>query len=112
MCAAAGTRPHTGVNAGLRAGLRVCAVCKANRLVAAAAAPLAAARAAARGTERPLGTAAELSEVEQWALHLVNAEYARSKEGGWRRLFPSRRSAEYLPFLDAAHAFHRLPFDV
>ena len=28
------------------------------------------------------------------------------------RLFPSARSGEYYPLLDAAHAMHRLPFDV
>jgi len=43
---------------------------------------------------------------------LVNREFERSKEGKWRRLFPSKRSAEYLPFLDATRPFHKLPFDV
>ena len=55
---------------------------------------------------------ASLRDVERWALHVVNAEYERSKGGGWRRLFPSARSAEYYPFLDEARTMHRLPFDV
>ena len=44
------------------------------------------------------------------ALRHVDAEFARSKLGGWRRLFPSARSADYLPFLDPSHVLHRLPF--
>ena len=56
--------------------------------------------------------APELCDAERWALHLVNAEYERSKAGKWRRLFPSPRSEEYLPFLDPARPMHRLPFDV
>jgi tubulin polyglutamylase TTLL5 len=58
------------------------------------------------------GGAAALSDVERWALHLVNAEFERSKEGKWRRLFPSPRSGEYYRFLDPEHTMHRLPFDV
>ena len=44
------------------------------------------------------------------ALRHVDAEFARSKAGGWRRLFPSARSADYPPFLDPSHVLHRLPF--
>ena len=53
-----------------------------------------------------------LTDVERWALHLVNAEFRRSQAGGWRRLFPSARSAEYHRFLDPERTMHRLPFDV
>ena len=43
---------------------------------------------------------------------MVNTEFTRSKEGGWRRLFPSARSEEYFPFLEPSRKFHFLPFDV
>lgn len=53
-----------------------------------------------------------LSDLEQWHVYLVNAEYQRSKTGKWRRLFPSERSAEYFQFFDPSHKFHHLPFGV
>lgn len=85
---------------------------------AAAAAPSLFARwaesaeARAASDARGAAGAEPLSDVERWALHLVNAEFERSKRGGWRRLFPCKRSADYLPFLEPTRAFHRLPFDV
>ena len=51
--------------------------------------------------------------VEQWALHLVDAEYSRSKSGRWKRLLPCRQGAErYLPLLDPTHTLNALPFAV
>ena len=57
-------------------------------------------------------TAPGLSDLEQWYVYMVNAEYARSKQGKWRRLFPSARSSEYFQFLDPTHRFHFLPYGV
>ena len=47
---------------------------------------------------------------EKWALHLVNAEYARSKPTGFRRLLPSVR-ADYVPLLEPERKLNKLPFD-
>ena len=47
-----------------------------------------------------------------WTVQLVDAEYARSKQGRWRRLFPGSRSADYLPFLEPSRRMHALPFHV
>jgi hypothetical protein len=64
-------------------------------------------------TTAPSGSAAHTRLVQQWTLHLVNSEYERSKSTAWRRLFPSARSAEYLPILDTQkRPLHALPFDV
>jgi hypothetical protein len=71
----------------------------------------------------PAGEGAEAADgigaTERWVLHLVNAEFERSKATQWRRLFPSKRSHEYLPFLQTlydnrptARPWHALPFDV
>ena len=49
---------------------------------------------------------------EREALRIVNAEYERSQQGGWRRLFPSSRSKEYSGYLDPARQLHHLPFNV
>ena len=72
----------------------------------------AAAAAVAAHTPRESERYAGLSEMERWTVELVNAEFRRSQQGRWRRLFPSERSAEYLPFLDPSHRMHHLPFDV
>jgi len=53
-----------------------------------------------------------LSDLEQWYVFLVNAEFQRSKKGKWRRLFPSERSAEYFQFFDPNHKLHFLPYGV
>jgi len=53
-----------------------------------------------------------LSDLEQWHVCLVNAEYQRSKKGKWRRLFPSERSSEYFQFFDPSRKLHKLPFGV
>ena len=53
-----------------------------------------------------------LSDIEQWFVFLVNAEYERSKKGKWRRLFPSERSSEYFQFFDVNHKLHFLPYGV
>ena len=75
----------------------------------AAVAKLVDAAFAARGeAERLYG----LTDMEKWALHLVNCEFERSKKTRWRRLFPSSRSSEYFQFLDPSHRMHQLPFDV
>ena len=50
------------------------------------------------------------TEQEREVLRHVNAEFARSKQGGWRRLFPSPRSHEYECFLDPDRKLHLLPF--
>ena len=66
--------------------------------------------AAAAGIEKGTPNAEEL---DQWTLHSVNDEYARSKVGGYKRLFPSARSAEYLRFLaPERRRLNQLPFDV
>jgi len=49
---------------------------------------------------------------EEAVLNHINAEYRRSKSGGWRRLFPSSRSAEYLPLLEPSRTMHSLPFEI
>ena len=54
----------------------------------------------------------ELSDLEQWHLHLINAELARSKQGRWRRLLPGAKSAYYCQFLDESRTHNRLPFDI
>mmetsp|Transcript_20230 Transcript_20230/g.63418 ORF Transcript_20230/g.63418 Transcript_20230/m.63418 type:complete len:498 (+) Transcript_20230:53-1546(+) len=86
---------------------------------------------AAGGTERPAAQqaasglpesggsgpaqpeAAALSQQECEMLRHVNAELRRSKQGGWRRLFPSKRGGDYLDFFDASRRrLHGLPYDV
>merc|ERR1719382_2223098 len=42
----------------------------------------------------------------------VNGEFRRSKLGAWRRLFPSKRSSEYFPFLDPGRQMHQFPYDL
>lgn len=46
----------------------------------------------------------EAEKRQQWAMHLVNTEYERSRSTRWRRLFPGPRNAEYLPLLAAKGA--------
>lgn len=53
-----------------------------------------------------------VAKREAAVLKHINAEFRRSKLGGWRRLFPSNRTAEYLPFLDPSRKMHALPFDL
>lgn len=53
-----------------------------------------------------------VAQREAAILKHTNAEFRRSKLGGWRRLFPSNRTAEYLPFLDPSRKMHALPFDL
>lgn len=50
---------------------------------------------------------------EEESVRHVNLEYERSKHGGWRRLFPSKRSAEYLHLLErqGEETLHGLRFD-
>ena len=50
------------------------------------------------------------TERERDALRHVNDEFVRSRQGGWRRLFPSSRSKEYERFFDPARQMHHLPF--
>ena len=67
------------------------------------------------GTERRRQQQQRLKRQQQetWALHMVNAEFKRSKEGGWRRLFPSARGEEYSAFFDEERrAINCLPFDM
>lgn len=52
------------------------------------------------------------TEREREALRIVNAEFERSQQGDWRRLFPSPRSKEYTGYLDPARQLHHLPFNV
>ena len=101
-------------DAGEEVDPREAAAAKATSLYSrwSAGAKPAAATPTATPTATPAAAASELSDVEQWALHLVNSEFQRSRAGKWRRLFPSERSAEYLPFLNPSHTMHRLPFDV
>jgi len=54
---------------------------------------------------------ATVQQREEMLSH-VNSEFQRSKLGGWRRLFPSKRSSEYFSFLDPGRQLHHLPFDV
>lgn len=65
-------------------------------------------RTAAVGALQPLSQAS----LDKWCLDMVNAEYARSKSGSWRRLLPSAHSHEYACFLDPLHSFNSLPFEV
>lgn len=90
---------------------------KAKTAETGAAAPAAAAAVAvaAEGGEsaRSAAERGRQRQREQWALHVVNSEFARSREGEWRRLFPSARGAEYREFFDEARRpWHFLPFDV
>ena len=96
---AAGAGATTGSAVGAAAG-------------AAAGAAVATPDPDASATGAATGGAASLSDVERWALHVVNREYERSKATKWKRLFPSARSSEYYAFLDEARTLHRLPFDV
>ena len=78
---------------------------QADRPEAADAPPVPPAADAARGADG-------FTRREREALRIVNAEYERSQQGGWRRLFPSSRSKEYSGFLDPARQLHHLPFNV
>ncbi|KAL1512217.1 hypothetical protein AB1Y20_005480 [Prymnesium parvum] len=51
-------------------------------------------------------------EQMEAVLRHVNAEYARSKQGRWRRLLPSASSAKYAEFFEPHHHCNALPFDV
>ena len=42
----------------------------------------------------------------------VNAELRRARRGGWRRLLPSAKSAEYADFFSAERHRNSLPFDL
>ena len=77
---------------------------------AAAACAVAAASSASGGVSAR--DRSELTDLEQWHLHLTNAELARSKQGRWRRLLPGAKSAYYCQFLDESRTHNRLPFDV
>ena len=49
--------------------------------------------------------------VEQWAVHLVDTEYKRSKAGRWKRLLPCKDGRErYVPLIDPSRALNKLPF--
>ena len=58
------------------------------------------------GVSEAQGLSAEDRSVVRW----VDDEYRRAQGGGWRRLFPSERSAEFLPFLAPERQLHALPF--
>ena len=46
-------------------------------------------------------------------LELVDAEWRRSEQGGWRRLLPSSRSQHYAQFVgEERREMHLLPFAV
>ena len=75
---------------------------------AAAPAEAATAAAAAAAVRGPDG----LTDQEREVKRIVDAEFARSKQGGWRRLFPSARSKEYTQFFDPERQMHHLPFDL
>ena len=77
----------------------------AGAVPAADAPPVPPAADAARGADG-------FTRRERAALRIVNAEYERSQQGGWRRLFPSSRSKEYSGYLDPARQLHHLPFNV
>ena len=77
----------------------------AGAVPAADAPPVPPAADAARGADG-------FTRREREALRIVNAEYERSQQGGWRRLFPSSRSKEYSGYLDPARQLHHLPFNV
>ena len=49
--------------------------------------------------------------TEQWTVHLVNAEYKRSRAGKWRRLLPCRDEA-YRKWLAPERALNALNFEV
>ena len=75
----------------------------------------AAAEASAVVAESPRSAAerGRQQQREQWAVHVVNSEFTRSREGQWRRLFPSARGAEYQDFFDESRRpWHFLPFDL
>ena len=62
---------------------------------------------------RPTTASGVHSEAQaEEVLRHVNAEYARSKKGRWRRLFPAPNAAAYYEFLEPHQRLHRLPFDV
>ena len=49
--------------------------------------------------------------IEQWAVHLVDAEYKRSRSGKWRRLLPCRDEA-YRKWLAPERPLNALNFEV
>ena len=53
------------------------------------------------------------SPTDAAILRRVNAEFQRSRAGGWRRLLPSSRSSEFAAFVDGggARRLHSLGFD-
>jgi len=70
-------------------------------------------QAKAEAATRPSSASGRHSEEQQQAiLQHMNAEFARSKKGRWRRLFPSGRSGEYLQLFEKHQTCHTLPFDV
>jgi len=83
-------------------------------VTAATAAAAAAVAAAVLATAPDPPALAALSDLELWTLHVVDTEYARSKAaGGWRRLLPCARSAQYMPFVEPERRRRNsLPFDV
>ena len=79
---------------------------------APAAAPPAPAAAPPPAAADDVRGADGFTEREREAVRHVNAEFERSQQGNWRRLFPSSRSKEYERFLDPARQMHHLPFNV
>ena len=71
---------------------------------------------AAAAPSRPeLESMSEAERIEQWTMHLVNAEFVRSRASRWRRLLPSKRSDEYRPLFEeecTGRTLHHLPFEV
>jgi len=63
------------------------------------------------GTRASAATSVHTEEQMADVLRHVNAEYARSKKGRWRRLLPSPKSAQYAEFFEAHQHCHALSFD-
>jgi hypothetical protein len=52
------------------------------------------------------------NELRKWrALAQVNGEFARSRNGGWRRLAPVADDSSYAPFFELSRDLNKLPFD-
>jgi len=71
----------------------------------------AAARAEAEYQSLAAGRKLSAAEAHDAARRHVDAEFARSSQGGWRRLLPSALSEEYAPFVgEERRGVHVLPF--
>lgn len=82
-------------------------------LAPAQLAPASHASSCPQGVDALAAAARKLSPTESAAAVLchVDSELERSRAGGWRRLLPSARSADYMQFFaEERRALNQLPF--